>query len=131
MLRQPPERAPAKLSRRTARRLWMLAALDMVAVAWMIAVGNWLDQTSRLTAVITLGGHHVLVLIISLAGFLMLTSGAVLTNGFRSASKLQLILITVGCVISVAALAGALSVVLLLILGALLLGFLARMFLGH
>jgi hypothetical protein len=129
--RQRPERTPAKLSKRTARRLWMLAALDMVAVAWMIAVGNWLDQTSRLTAVITLGGHHVLVLIVSLAGFLTLTGGAVLTNGFRSASQLQLILITIGCVISVAALAGALSVVLLLILGALLLGFLARMFLGH
>lgn len=131
MLRPPPERRPVKLSKRNARRLWLLTALDMVAVAWMIALGNWLDQTSRLTAVITLGGHHVLVLIMALVGFLMLASGAVLTNGFRSASKLRLILITAGCVISVAALAGALSVVLLLMLGALLLGFLARMFLGR
>jgi hypothetical protein len=131
MLRPPPERTPVRLSKRNARRLWILAALDMVAVAWMIAVGNWLDQTSGLTKVITLGGHHVLVLIMALVGFLTLASGAVLTNGFRSASKLRLILITAGCVISVAALAGALSVVLLLTLGALLLGFLARMFLGH
>jgi hypothetical protein len=131
MLRPPPERTPVKLSKRTARRLWILAALDMVAVAWMIAVGNWLDQTSGLTAVITLGGHHVLVLIMALAGFLMLASGAVLTNGFRYASKLRLILITAGCVISVAALAGALSALLLFTLGALLLGFLARMFLGR
>lgn len=131
MLRPPPERRPVKLSKRNARRLWLLTALDMVAVAWMIALGNWLDQTSRLTAVTTLGGHHVLVLIMALVGFLMLASGAVLTNGFRSASKLRLILITAGCVISVAALAGALSVVLLLMLGALLLGFLARMFLGR
>ncbi len=131
MLRPPPERTPVRLSKRTARRLWTLAALDMVAVAWMIAVGNWLDQTSRLTAVVTLGGHHVLVLIMAIAGFLMLASGAVLTNGFRYASKLRLALITAGCVISVAALAGALSVVLLLTLGALLLGFVARMFLGR
>jgi hypothetical protein len=103
----------------------------MVAVAWMIAVGSWLDHTSRISAVITLGGRHVLVLIMALVGFVMLASGAVLTNGFRSASKFRLTLITAGCAISVAALAGALSVLLLLILGALLLGFLARMFLGR
>jgi hypothetical protein len=131
MLRPPPERRPVRLSKRNARRLWLLAALDMMGVAWMIALGNWLDQTSALTKVITLGGHHVLVLVMALVGFLMLASGAVLTNGFRSASTLRLILITAGCVISVAALAGALSVVLLLMLGALLLGFLARMFLGR
>ena len=65
-----------KLSKRTARRLWMVTALDMVAVAWMIAVGTWLDQTSRLTKVITLGGHHVLVLIMALVGFALLASGA-------------------------------------------------------
>jgi hypothetical protein len=131
MLRPGPERRPARLSKRTARRLWTVTALDMVAVAWMIAVGNWLDQTSRLTAVITLGGHHVLVLIMALAGFAVLASGAVVTNGFRSANKLGLTLITAGCISSVAALAGALSVLLLFMLGALLLGFLARMFLGR
>ena len=131
MLRPGPERMPVRLSKRTGRRLWILAALDMVAVAWMIAVGSWLDHTSRISAVITLGGRHVLVLIMALVGFVMLASGAVLTNGFRSASKFRLTLITAGCAISVAALAGALSVLLLLILGALLLGFLARMFLGR
>ena len=56
MLRPPPQRTPVRLSKRTGRRLWLVTALDMVAVAWMIAVGNWLDQTSRLTKVITLGG---------------------------------------------------------------------------
>ena len=131
MLRPGPERMPVRLSKRTGRRLWILAALDMVAVAWMIAVGSWLDHTSRISAVITLGGRHVLVLIMALVGFVMLASGAVPTNGFRSASKFRLTLITAGCAISVAALAGALSVLLLLILGALLLGFLARMFLGR
>ena len=131
MLRPPPERRPVRLSKRTGRRLWIAAALDMVAIAWMIAVGSWLDHTSKITAVITLGGHHVLVMIIALAGFLMLASGAVLTNGFRYANRLQLTLITAGCVISIAALAGAISALLLLIVAALLLGFLARMFLGR
>jgi hypothetical protein len=118
------------LSKRTARRLWILAALDMVAVAWMIAVGTWLDRTAGLTKVITLGGHHVIVLIMAVAGFLMLAGSAVWTNGFRYASKVRLTLITAGCVISVAALAGALSVLLLLVLAALLLGFVGRLFLG-
>jgi hypothetical protein len=131
MLRRTPERMPVRLSKRNARRLWMVTALDMVAVAWMIAVGTWLDQTSRLTKVITLGGHHALVLIMALVGFLILASGAVVTNGFRSANKLGLTLITAGCIISVATLAGALSALLLVILAALLLGFLARMFLGR
>ena len=131
MLRPPPERRPVRLSKRNARRLWIAAALDMVAIAWMIAIGSWLDHTSKITAVITLGGHHVLVMIIALTGFLMLASGAVLTNGFRHANRPQLTLITAGCIISIAALAGALSALLLLILAALLLGFLARMFLGR
>jgi hypothetical protein len=131
MLRPPPECRPVRLSKRTGRRLWIAAALDMVAIAWMIAVGSWLDHNSKITAVITLGGHHVLVMIIALAGFLMLASGAVLTNGFRYANRLQLTLITAGCVISIAALAGAISALLLLIVAALLLGFLARMFLGR
>ena len=131
MLRPPPQRMPVRLSKRTGRRLWLVTALNMVAVAWMIAVGNWLDQTSRLTKVITLGGNHVLVLIMALVGFLVLASGAVVTNGFRTANKLGLTLITAGCIISVATLAGALSLLLLSMLAALLLGFVARMFVGR
>ena len=71
MLRPGLQRMPVRLSKRTARRLWLVTALDMVAVAWMIAVGTWLDQTSTLTKVITLGGHHVLVLTMALVGFLV------------------------------------------------------------
>jgi hypothetical protein len=131
MLRRPPERTPMRLSKRTARRLWLVTALNMVAIAWMIAVGTWLDHTSKLTRVITLGGHHLLVLIMASVGFLVLASGAFVTNGFRSANKLGLTLITAGCIVSVATLAGALSILLLFMLAALLLGFLARMFLGR
>jgi hypothetical protein len=131
MLRPGLERTPRRLSKRTARRLWLITALDMVAVAWLIAVGAWLDHTSKLTRVITLGGHHLLVLIMALVGFLVLASGAFVTNGFRTPNKLGLILITAGCIVSVATLAGALSLLLLSMLAALLLGFLARMFLGR
>ena len=96
----------------------------------MIAIGNWLDQTSRLTAVITLGGHHLLVLIMALVSFLMLAAAALLTDGFTSANKFGITLITVACMISVIALAGALSLILLLAAGALLLGFVARLRFG-
>jgi hypothetical protein len=127
MLRPGPEPQRVALSQRASRRLWLVAVLDMTAVAWMIAIGSWLDKTSRFTAVITLGGHHLLVLILALIGFLMLAAAALLTDGFTSASKLGITLITVACMISVVALAGALSLILLVVAAALLVGLLARL----
>jgi hypothetical protein len=97
--------------------------LDMVAVAWMIAAGDWFDQTNRLTSVITLGGHHNLVLLLALVAFVMLSALAVPTEGFTCpATNLELALIIIACLISVVALAGALSAILLLALAAFLLG---------
>jgi hypothetical protein len=97
----------------------------------MIAVGNWLDQTSKLTAVITLGGHHKLVMIFGLVGFVMLVGLAVLTKAFTSAGRLELALIVIACTLSIVAQAGALSVVLLLLMGALLLGLGGRLLFGR
>jgi hypothetical protein len=99
-----------QFSRRTTRLLWMVAIADMVAVAWMIAAGGWFDQTSRLTSVVTLGGHHALVLTMALVGFLMLAGLALPTKGFTV--KRDEALLTIACFISIAALAGALSVIL-------------------
>jgi hypothetical protein len=129
MLRHPPERTKVALSQRTSRRLWIVASLYMTAVAWMIAIGDWLDKTSRVTAVITLGGRHQVVLIMALAAFLMLAVAALLTDGFTSASRLELTLIIMACIVSVVALAGALSAMLALGLAALLLGFGIRLLL--
>jgi hypothetical protein len=133
MLRQTPQ-GPTKvvLSERTARCLWIVAVLDMMAVAWMIAAGDWLDQkTSGFAEVITLGGHHLLVLILAAVGFLMLTGLAVLTEGFTSASRLQIAFLAIAGTISVVALAGALSAILLLVIGTLLLGFAGRLLFRH
>ena len=117
-----PQPIRMALSERTARRLWIVAMLDMVMVAWMIAAGNWFDQTSKLTAVITLGDHHKLVMILGLTGFGMLAVLALLTDGFTSANRLEVAVIIMACVISIVALAGALSAVLLLAFIAVLLG---------
>jgi hypothetical protein len=127
-MRWPPQsREP--FSERTARWLWIIAMLDMVAVAWMIAAGDWFDQTCRFTSVITLGGHHGLVLSLALVGFVMLAGLALPTNGFTSRTGLELTITIIACVISIIALAGALSAILLLALAALLLGFGIRLLL--
>jgi hypothetical protein len=115
------------LAGRASRWLWAVAVLDMMAVVWMITAGRWLDQTGGYAAAVTLGGHHELVLIMAAVGFVMLAGLAVLTAGFTSASKLEIGLISIACTISVAALAGALSAVLLLVSAALMLGFAGRL----
>jgi hypothetical protein len=116
------------LSERTARCLWIVAVLDMMAIAWMIAAGDWLDQrTSGFAEVITLGGRHRLVLILAAVSFLMLAGLAVPTEGFTAAGRLEIALLVVASTISVVALAGALSAILLLVLAALLLGFAGRL----
>ena len=133
MLRQTRQQ-PVKvmLSERTTRCLWIVAVLDMMAIAWMISAGDWLDQqTFGFAEVITLGGRHRLVLILAAVGFLMLAGLAVLTEGFTSAGRLQLALLTIAGTISVVALAGALSAILLLVLAALLLGFAGRLLFRH
>ena len=129
MLRPAQNRATkVTLSERAGRWLWIVAVLDMMAVAWMIAAGDWLDRkTSGFAQVITLGSRHWLVLILAAMGFVMLAGLAVLTDGFTSAGRLEIGLITIACAISVVALAGALSAILLLVVAALLLGFGGRL----
>jgi hypothetical protein len=130
VLRQAPQQQPTKtmLPARAARYLWAVVVLDMMAVAWMIAAGDWLDrQTAGFVEVITLGGHPLVVLILAAVGFGMLAGLAVLTEGFTAANRLEIALLVIACTISVVALAGALSAILLLVVAALLLGFAGRL----
>ena len=112
-----------QFSRRTTRLLWLVAVLDMVAVAWMIAAGSWFDQTSRLTSVVTLGGHHTLVLIMALVSFVMLAGLGLPTKGFTSAINRDAALLTIACFMSIVALAGAISLILPVAVIVFLLGF--------
>jgi hypothetical protein len=96
--------------------LWSVASLDMVAIAWLIGAGDLLTQTSRLMRVVTLGGHYRLVLIMALVSFVLLAGLAPLTRAFRRATNLEFALLIFACVVSVVALAGAVSVILLLAL---------------
>jgi hypothetical protein len=122
----PPAGSRITVSAQAARCLWVVAVLDMVGLAWMLVLGEWLDHASPVTAVMTLGGRHLLVLTLSGIGFLLLMASAWPTHGFRQASKVQLGLIIVGCALSIVALAGALSAILLVLTGALVLGLVIR-----
>jgi hypothetical protein len=100
-----------------------------MAVAWMAAAGPWLDETSRVTAVVTLGGHHHLVMLLAGIGFVTLAVLAPITEGFNSAGTLEVALISIACMVSVIALAGILSVVLLVVGSGFLVGLVGRLLL--
>jgi Na+-transporting NADH:ubiquinone oxidoreductase subunit NqrE len=96
------------------RLLWGAIALDVMAMAWMLSAGDWLDTSSRVASVVTLGGHHALVLWLAAAGFLMLTVLAVLTRGFVVVTRLEVPFLVLAAVVSVVAASGVLSVAVLL-----------------
>jgi hypothetical protein len=94
-----------------ARRLpWLLAGVDVMAASWMISAGDWLDRASRVTSVITLGGHHLVVLWLAVLGFGILAVLAPLTGGFAELNRIHLVALSVAGVVSVVAVAGIVSV---------------------
>ena len=110
-----------RLSRRPlpgpiGRLLTIAAVLDMVIFALMTAAGGWFDETSRLSAAISLGGRHELVMILALTAFGMLAGLALLTDEFSSANEVELALIIIAFGVSVVVLAVALLAVVLLAL---------------
>lgn len=103
-----------ELSPRSVRWIWAAALADMMAVVWMYAAGNWFDAHA-LTSVITLGGHHRLVLWLAATGFGTIAILAVPTEGFTSTGRIESTAVSVACLISVVALAGFLSLVALIV----------------
>jgi hypothetical protein len=99
----------AKPTRRRTFWLWLLMAGDLAVVLWMQAVGEWLDRTSTVTAIATLGGHHVVVMVLAGSAFTMLAATATLTAGLTAMSRPESVLVALACVMSVVVLAGILS----------------------
>jgi len=91
--------------------LWAMAGLDVMAVIWMLRMGDWLDNAIPVLSIVTLGGHHWVVFGLALVGFLLLAALAPATHGFVRASRLQRIVLPVAGLLSVVALAGLLSIV--------------------
>jgi hypothetical protein len=114
VLQQKPDNRLV-LPHRARGRLWILAGFDVMAAAWMIAAGDWLDRTNRVTSVITLGGHHLLVLWLAVLGFGILAVLAPTTGGFAVLNRVQVVALAVAGVVSVVALAGVVSVAALVV----------------
>lgn len=114
------------LPRRARGRLWILTGLDVMAASWMIAAGDWLDRTNRVTSVITLGGHHLVVLWLAVLGFAVLAVLAPLTGGFAQLNRIQLVALSLAGVVSVVALAGVASVAALVVGSVLLIALLGH-----
>src|SRR5690242_14719850 len=88
--------------------LWALAISDVMVFAWMLSAGDWLDRASSLTAVVTLGGNHLLVLWLAAAGFILMGTMALLTGGHMVARRGHVPLLVLAALISVVALGGVL-----------------------
>jgi hypothetical protein len=102
--------------------LWALIGFDVMELAWMKVFGAWFDSFSPVTSVATLGGHHQVVMLLAGAGFVVLAGLSVPTGGFTTASRRQVVVIAVGCVLSVVALAGFISFLLAAFFGRVLFG---------
>jgi hypothetical protein len=100
--------------------LWAVVISDIVMAALMTVAGGWFDQTSTLTSLVTLGAGHRLVLIMAVAGVATLACLAPLTTAFSRATYLEKVLLSLACVFSVTAAAGALITILLLALACVL-----------
>jgi len=127
--RDPGLDARVSLPDRARRLPWLLAAVDVMAAAWMIAAGDWLDRTNRVTSVITLGGHHLVVLWLAVLGFGILAVLAPLTGGFAELNRIHLVALSLAGVLSVVAVAGIASVAALVVGTVLLVALLGRAFL--
>ncbi len=97
------------------RTLWAALAADVAAAVWMLTAGDWLDRYSPITAAATLGGHHLVLLWLSVGTAVLLGVLAPLTAGFAWCDRTRAVALAVACVASVVVVAGALSVAVLLV----------------
>jgi hypothetical protein len=93
--------------------LWSAVAADVMTVAWMLSIGDWLDSASRVTAVVTLGGHHIVVLWLAVVAFVVLGATAIATGGFIMAVRWQEALLITAAIVSIVATSGVASVLAL------------------
>lgn len=95
--------------------VWSLALADVMTVAWMLTAGQWLDDASPVTAVMTLGGHHLIVFWLAVVGFATLALMTVLTGALNKVRRVHAPFVVLGAVESIVAVAGTVSVVLLVV----------------
>ncbi|MEV5961848.1 hypothetical protein AB0L70_08790 [Kribbella sp. NPDC051952] len=102
----------SRIASRPATAMWFLMAADLATVVWMYTVGSWLDHTSKFTATATLGGHHIILLVIAAVAFATLATLAVLTDGFSQVTPRLALAKNLACILSVVALTGFIALIL-------------------
>lgn len=110
LLRPKPPEKTVELPFLARGLSWTAIMTNAVLVTYMIRMGSWLDTASPLLSMITLGGHHRVVLVLSATGLLLLGGLAPCTGGFARVSGLQQVVLSVAGVVSLVALSGLLSV---------------------
>ena len=105
----------AELPGRATSGLWGLLVLNVMAACWMIAAGDWLDRAWAVSSVVTLAGHHEIVLVLAVVAFALLASVAPSTRGFTKANGVELGAIVIAGIVSAVALAGIISVATLVV----------------
>jgi hypothetical protein len=119
---------PISIPGRAGLLLWTLVLGNVMVGAWMLAAGDWLDRS---VPVVTLGGHHLMVLWLAVAGFASLGGMALLTGGFAVARRGQMPFVVLSALVSVVALGGVLSALLFVVIIVLLVTLLGAAFLGR
>jgi hypothetical protein len=129
VLRPAPHwtRAQREFSFVDGHRLWWLTLLDLVAVAWMVAAGGWVDQHGGELTVVTLGGHHEAIIGLALVSFALLAAVAITSDGFITLSGVEMTIVTVAGLLTIVALAGLLAVVVAVVGIGLFVGLMARL----
>jgi hypothetical protein len=123
--------AAVSISDRARVLLWALAVLDVMTVAWMLSAGDWLDRASPVTSVVTLGGNHLVVLWLAVAGFLLLAAVALPTGGLAVVRRGYVPLLVLSALLSVVALAGVLAGLLFVVLAVFLVALLGAALMGR
>jgi hypothetical protein len=120
---QTQRRRTTTLFRPGSLLIWLLMVADLVVLVWMHLFGSWLDETSPVTATATLGGHHVLVMIMAGIGFVTFVALTLLTGNTTRLSGRSLDMAkALGIIASLVALAGILALLLPAMLGRLFMG---------
>jgi hypothetical protein len=93
--------------------LWGLVVVDLVALLWMLALGDWTDRWLPFGRLLTLDGHPTLVIVLAAIGIGILVVLALLTQRFTAATPLENGALSLAGVLSVGPAVSVLGIVML------------------
>jgi hypothetical protein len=101
-----------RVSRWATRWAWTMAALDCMTIVWMLTAGTWLDKQHDLLSMVTWDGHHWILVAAAACSLVALAVIAPLTRGFSEGAPVLFAVVVGAGIVSIAAVAGLLALVL-------------------